>query len=209
MKHIISILLILITISVNSQSLNLNNNTVTLNDYGTVLNGTTTVWDDVMMPFNTGNTAGTGYPQFKADSGYYRFVIDTTGSSKCIIYMNVQMPHKWKEGSSIEPHIHYKVEGTTDPNVRVKYRWFNIDNSSYTSWSYYNLNKRSSTTAGNHAALYNSTPISGTDKTISSIFQCQIYVTAYETGKTELNAYQFDVHYEIDTQGSRNSLPPK
>jgi len=42
--------------------------------------------------------------------------------------------------------------------------------------------------------------ISGTGKTISSLLLCKIYLGGTPTN---VHAYQFDVHFEKDTNGSR------
>ena len=44
--------------------------------------------------------------------------------------------------------------------------------------------------------------ISGTGKHISSLLICQIYLSATPTN---VNAYQFDIHYEKDMEGSRTT----
>lgn len=170
---------------------------------GTHVNiGNATVWDDLMFPFEVGANAGTGYPTFVADSGYYTFVVDTTGISKCIMYFVVQMPHKWKEGSTIYPHVHYKYQTAVGtPNFIVKYKWYNTTGTTVMGWKWCPLTTTTGTT-DNTVQMANGGSISGSGKTISSILICQVYLSGTPTN---VNAYQFDIHYEIDTEGSRTT----
>ena len=166
-------------------------------------NGNATVWDDAQYPFTVGSNAGTGYPTFVADSGYYTFVIDTTGASKCIVYYNdCQLTHRWKEGSTVYPHIHYKYTTTTGtPTFGVKYRWFNRSETPG-AWTWIRLTQTTGTTDGKMEMSYNANGISGAGKTISSILQMQVYLIS-QTGTGGIFGYGTDVHFEMDTNGSR------
>jgi hypothetical protein len=168
------------------------------------LSGNATVWDDLMMPFSTGTTAGTGYPTYNADSMYHSFVVDTTGPSKCIIYMPIQLPHKWKEGSTIYPHIHYRhstTQGT--PTFRIKYKWVNIGATTGT-WNWYTMSTTTGTTNLTHQMVYNATGISGSGNTISSMLLMQIYLVNTSTATKTCDAFQFDIHVEQDALGSNS-----
>lgn len=165
------------------------------------LHGTATVWEDLMMPFTTGENATVGYPTFNADSLWYNFVIDTSGITKCIIYMPVQMPHRWKEGSTVYPHIHYHhVTAQGTPTFKVKYKWVNTG-SLTGDWKWLTMETTSGTTNNTHQMCYSTSGISGSGKTISSILLCMIYLTA-QTGTGGIDAYQFDIHHEINSLGS-------
>lgn len=164
------------------------------------LEGTATVWNDLMYPFESGANAGTGYPTFVADSNYYTFVVDTTGASKCVIYMTVQMPHWWKEGTTIYPHCHYKHQTAVGtPNFIIKYKWVNIGAATNSAWSWYRMGSTTSITDNAHAMSYGSGGISGTGKTISSLLLVQLYL---RTTPANVNAYQLDFHVEQDALGS-------
>ncbi len=161
-----------------------------------------TVWEDLMFPFSTGTFAAAGYPSFNADSLYYEFTIDTVAPSQCVMNFVIQMPHKWKEGSTIYPHVHYKHEtGVGTPTFKMKYKWYNNLSSTATSWKWLTMGTTSGTTDKTIQMVTNSGGVSGSGKTISSIVVCQVYLTA-QTGTGNVNAYQFDIHYEIDALGS-------
>jgi len=168
------------------------------------LKGTTTVWDDLMFPFETGQNAGTAYPLFNADSMYYSFVIDTTGVSKCIKYFTVQLPHKWA-GTNILPHVHYKHETAVgSPTFKVKYKWYDTLGSTQSGWKWLTMDQTTGTTDKTVQMCYSTSGISPQNFGISSICLIQVYLTA-RTGTGNVNAYQFDIHYEIDGFGSNNT----
>lgn len=180
--------------------------TITLDKVnGLRLYGTATMWDDLMFPFSTGLAGGASYPVNVPDSGYYTFVVDSTGVTKCIQYMTVQLPHRWKEGSNLYFHVHYKHETAVGtPNFIVKYRWANVGAVVQPlAWNWQRLGTTTGTTDKTHQMAYNSAGISGAGKTLSSLLFVQVYL---RTTPANVNAYQFDIHYEIDSMGSKEEI---
>ncbi len=164
------------------------------------LSGTSTVWNDMMFPFSLGNNGGNTYPTFDADSMYYSFVIDTTGITKCIQYMTVQLPHSIKENSQLYPHVHYKYEtGVGTPTFKVKYKWYSIGGTTQKDYQWYTMPNTTGTTDKTHQMCYGTGGITGDG--ISAILICQIYLTS-QTGTGNVHAWQFDIHYEQDALGS-------
>lgn len=166
------------------------------------LHGTSTVYDDLMFPFQTGSLGGGSYPAFVPDSGYYDFsAIDTTGPSKCVMYITVQLPHRWKSGSTIYPHVHVKYETGITPKFLLKYKW--VDNGGVVTpkaWSWYLMDQAAATTDKTIQRISGTSGISGTGKGISSMLICQVYLAP--TSSLNVKAYQFDVHIEINKMGS-------
>lgn len=168
------------------------------------LYGNSTVWDDLMFPFTTGHRGSNPTPAFNADSLWYGFS-GGTDTTSYIMYITVQMPHKWADGvDSIYPHIHYHhttAQGT--PTFRVRYKWFNIGSTTGT-WKYCTLSTTTATDNNTHQMSYAIKNISSSGKTISSILLCQIYLVS-QTGTGGIDAYQFDIHYPINSMGSNTS----
>jgi len=155
-----------------------------------------------MFPFTTGRIGTTGYPTLNEDSLYYTFTTpDTTGLTKCIMYFIGQMPHNYKENTTIYPHVHYKHEtivGT--PNFRIKYKFYNAAESSpLVPWKWYTMSNTTGTTDKTIQMSYGNGGI-GSPHSISSMILIQLYTYATPSN---VNAYQFDLHYEIDALGSR------
>lgn len=171
--------------------------------------GSSTVFDDLMFPFTTGFQGINPYPTFNADSIYYNWVIDTVGASKCMMYFIIQMPHTYKEGTTIYPHVHYKYETAVGtPTFRMKYKWYDSPESGNTNVAYnwYSMSNTTGTTNNTIQMCYNG-GISGVNKTISSILICELYLVA-QTGTGDVHAYQFDIHFEKDAVGS-NTITSK
>lgn len=183
-----------------------NSGTVTIDTVNAIrLTGKAIVWDDLMFPFSTGLAGGLSYPTNVPDSGYYTFVVDTTGPTKCIQYMTIQMPHAWAYGyDSLYPHVHYKHEtGVGTPNFIIKYRWVNIgDPATPVAWNWCRLDLTTGTTDKTHQMAYASKNISSAGKGISSILMVQVYL---RDTPTNVNAYQFDIHFPINSMGSNTT----
>lgn len=169
--------------------------------------GNATCWKDQLVPFNTGSTAGTGYPAFIADSMYYNFVLDSTGGSKCMQYHSVQINHDWVEGTTVFPHVHYKYYTAIGvPKFRIKYRvqpQAGMTGIMVSQWQWLTLDQNTGTTNFSEQIVYNATGISCTNRKVSCIIECQLYL--YDT-PTNIGAIQFDIHYQTDGIGSRTEF---
>lgn len=127
----------------------------------------------------------------------------------------VQMPHSWKEGTTIYPHIHWLGKASAAGNVEwnLEYSWVNYDpvtpqvfpaitTSTVVVNGPFVLNAHNITalTAGNVG-------ISGTGKKISSILICRIWRDAENATNDTYNADAgvlfLDFHYQLDSYGSR------
>lgn len=158
-------------------------------------------WEDLQFPFDLSHRGSNSYPTFNQDSIYYTFTVDSTSASKCIMYYVIQMPHKWAEGTKIYPHVHYKHEtGVGTPKFIMKYKWYNVGGTTATGWKWYRMDKTSGIDDKTHQMSYGLNGIDGTGKGISSIIVFQLYL---RDTPSNVNAWQFDIHYQIDALGSR------
>lgn len=171
---------------------------------GITLHGSSTVWNDIMFPFSTGIISGSASPVLVPDSAYYTFVVDTVGSpAVCKIYMQVQLPHWWKEGSTLYPHVHYKHEtGVGTPKFILKYKWFNIGTSTVNNWNWVRFDATTGTADKTMQLTYPTLGISGAGKTISSMLIIQLYL---RDSPTNVHAYELDFHLEMDKLGSNTN----
>ena len=211
MKKIIIYILILVSVVVNAQtptktvntSMTVTNAVELTKTYGVRLLDTTTVFNDLMFPFSVGQQGNNNYPPFNKDSLYFSFSVDSVGVDAQYMYFIIQLPHDWKQGSTIYPHVHYKYEsGVGTATFKMKYKWYSIGATTKIGWNWYTMNQTTGTTDKTHVMAYGS-GISGSGKGISSILICQVYL-ASATGTPPVNAWQFDIHYEIDSMGSRS-----
>jgi hypothetical protein len=129
------------------------------------------------------------------------------------------MPHNWKEGSVIYPHIHWSPQ-TTGQNGSViwglEYSWVNYNST--TPIAFPNTTIITATTAAitgtsdvdKHliTAFSSITPSTSQDK-ISSIMMCRLFRNSSAVADTYQGSaalLSFDFHYEIDGVGSNSQF---
>jgi len=181
-------------------------------------NGNATVWEDLrvgMGSFTRRGSADPNWVQFQdngaASTGIYLFAFDASTEQE--VYFVIQMPHSWKEGTSIIPHVHWCPDGNGGAGEKVswglEYAWKNInDVFGNTSIVYGDTATLDEDLLDNKHYMTNLTAISGSGQTISSCLVCRLFRDAGGNGGTDdygNDAFllDFDIHYEIDTVGSR------
>lgn len=171
-----------------------------------------TSWDDLKFPA-TGNrldSASTNYSYDTTNLGV-QFDDDARHIEEQLNYI-VQMPHAWKEGTSIYPHIHW-VQTTADhPNWLIGYRVYNNNEAPPGTWTYLKATTGVFTWSTGSLLQISSFPaISMTGKTLSCILDIKLWrdvangsteFTGAESSPVAVLLKEFDIHYEIDSFGS-------
>lgn len=120
-----------------------------------------------------------------------------------IVYTSFQMPHSYKEGSDIEPHIHMGQALDLQAVFKLEYIWVNIGDTLPATWTTITLDTYGVEYVSGtlHQILKASAHIDGTGMNISSILKCKLYRddNVY-TGDVLVS--DFDVHYQEDANGS-------
>lgn len=173
-----------------------------------VAHGDATTFDDI-GPMATSVGSGVNAPSF---TNYYgsQYAYEFVGTSNTKnIYMAFQMPHRYKAGSNVSPHLHLYIPTVSAPaavKFTMTYTWTNIGaaETSETSLStVINLDVADSNTH----KLFEFTPdITGTGKTFSSIIQCVFTRNPGDSQDTFTSSVWLksaDVHVEMDKLGSR------
>ena len=178
---------------------------------GTIhLNGTATVWEDLRVPVSSVSRLGFSDPDWvNFIDGVYALAFDG-GVTEEEVFFTVQMPHSWKEGTTITPHIHWSpgdigCEGEVVWNL--EYTWANID-SVFGETSTAQATDATGSTNLKHLFVDMDT-IDGSGKTISSILMCRLYrdpTLGGDTYEEDALLLEIDFHYESDTIGSRQIL---
>jgi len=159
-------------------------------------------WDDLRAPATGINPIGSPSPATpNTTDGSLTFAT----SNVCIAWF--QLPHAYKEGTDISPHIHWSKQTTNNGTVnwQMKYKWFNIGDvdpgfSSLVSATAYVPNSNTV----NKQALSEWADISGVGKTVSSMVCLFLQRTASgDTYTGAANLYEIDIHYQVDSLGSR------
>lgn len=183
--------------------------------------GTATAWDDLMIPGTSVKTTGTSPPSlaggFAGDNTLDLYVFDGVNTLEQVFF-TIQLPHNWRQGSTIYPHVHFSPTSTNtgDTNARVvrfgfEYTWANIGGT-FGATATLNLDSDPfvpNTSQWAHLLEKNAAGIAGTDKTISSMLVCPLFrnpADAADTYPQDVAFLQFDVHYEIDSLGSEQEF---
>lgn len=226
MKTLITILLLFTTLlsigqvcSVNeggtvtkfTDSINVANstNSVTLG-YRSALRvaGNTTVWDDLRGGVNRNQSGINNYPTFVEDSVYLSFSIDSTSVNKNVAFLEFQMPHDYKEGTRIYPHVHYRhTTGQGTPVFVWEKTWVNLGDVSAIAWTKHVTGTTTGTTDGT-SQLVGDSGIDGTGMHISSIIKIHLWLRSTSGATKTCFVESIDIHYEKDAIGS-NTISTK
>jgi hypothetical protein len=173
-------------------------------------NGTATVWDDLRVP-GLQVKIGASAPDLTAFLGagnllIYRFDGNATTEQ---VYFTIQLPHSYKEGSDITPHVHWSPINANAGNVKwqLEYSWANID-ATFPAVTTITATDAASGTAWDHQTI-DFSAITGTGKTISSMLVCRLFrdpTDAADTYASDAALLEIDFHFEINTIGSRAIL---
>jgi hypothetical protein len=171
---------------------------------------TDTAWDDLRFPAQAINPAGAASdPQRSTTTGLLEF----SGSADNVIMGVAQMPHAWKYGTAISPHLHLRFPTSTATNTRWKLEYDIADvNGNFTNASGTFTDGGTITIANpqnvNKHVIADFTDIVMTGYGLSTIVLWKISRLASSdaadtfTGLAQL--LEFDIHYEIDKFGSDN-----
>lgn len=170
-------------------------------------------WDDLRVTLDAGSNAAQVGSLTGITGPQVWFFRDNQGTEA--LSFTVQLPHGWKEGTTIYPHLHWIPKSTAAGNVQwnFDYTWANYDATTpevfpavttstvvATGGFTANTHMITSLTSGN-------TGISGTGKKISSILICRIWRNAdagnaSDTYAADAGALFLDFHIMLEGYGS-------
>jgi hypothetical protein len=185
------------------------------------LQGNATVWDDLRFPSTVFAKAGSSDPGFavfktyvSGSHGVYLYWFDASAEEE--LYMVAQMPHDWKIGSVIKPHVHWvpAANGTGSVSWGLEYTWASLNQAYGTT----NIIYGNTTTAGFSnvsGSISYLTPlpaITGTNQLLSSMIALRLFRNATsmagsgDTYPNDAGLLEFDIHYEKDSLGSNEEF---
>jgi hypothetical protein len=163
------------------------------------LEGTASVWDDLLQPATSGKKGANDKPDFN----YTEMTVDFPQNDTTeILYFNIQLPHTWKEGSFVFPHVHFLQNQTNVPTFKIDHRWAGLGES-FSNWETYTMSTLvfPYTSGTVHQIVYGNPGISGAGKGLSSMLQIKLYRDDNVfTG--DCSVLSFDIHIEISSLGS-------
>ena len=193
------------------------NNTYIESDGSLSYEGTATRYDDLKVPLSSTLRGGAEDPTFEAfkkdgegSVGVYaaRFKSNATED----VFFVVQMPHAWVEGTEIYPHLHWSpISDTGGDKVRwgFEFTWADVIGTFDDTTILYAEDPippiGGAPTAYQHV-ITSFKPLSGSGHTLSSMLICRVFRDGTHDNDTYKGfAYllEFDFHYQIDSDGSR------
>jgi hypothetical protein len=176
-----------------------------------VFAGAGTVYEDLRVPMTSTKLGGSKDPGFEVfianggSQGVFAYVFDKISEEE--LYFAVQIPHSWKIGSTIFPHVHWGVKtvpaGGTTVRWGLEYTVVDIDGVFSAPVIVY-------TTATDPVTQYKHILSGMTHITmagitsVSAMMLCRVFRdVANDTFNADASLFEFDFHYEIDTVGSR------
>jgi len=169
-------------------------------------------WDDLRVAANNVKvpaTKGPAWTVYKA-SIVLAFSDQAVEANEERVYFVIQLPHGYKEGTNLRPHVHWAGEDNTAGDVvwKLSYSWANMLGTFPPETSILLAASNSLVTDyHNYAQL---PEITGTGQEISSIVLCSLRRNSNNVLDTYCAklAYllEFDIHYQKDTLGSKEEL---
>ncbi len=176
-------------------------------------------WDDLRVVLDNGSYGAT-LDYLTGSSGPQIYYFRNSAPTDMMSF-TVQLPHNWKEGTTIYPHLHW-LPKTTAASGNVEwnfdYTWANYDPITPEVFPAITTNTVTATApvGGFTARAHTITPlttgnagIDGTGKKISSILICRIWRKADNSADTysyDAGVLFMDFHLQIDGWGSKTEF---
>ena len=168
-------------------------------DFGTVAPR----WDDLRFPAGNLKNGSSGVPAWNNTYGLQTFGVGD------YVFATVQLPHAWKVGTELRPHIHWCKTTSAAGTVRweLEYRWGKIGEVIDAAWTTLS-NETPTVSDGDTAWQHALTPWDAItppfDIQISDMLLCKLE-RVVEVGSgygPDVALLEFDIHYQIDSLGS-------
>jgi len=175
-----------------------------------LLTGDAVVFEDFRVPATAAKAGGSGVPpntQVSALGNIYEpFFQDVGLANEQSLYFNIQLPHSWKEGTTLYPHVHWMPSSTGAGTVRwgFEYTWVNIDGTFGTTTTIFGEEATTGVAYQHLMTALNSASMPGTGKTASSMILCRIFRNSSHDNDTftgDAIMLEFDLHYQVDKLG--------
>lgn len=171
------------------------------------------VWDDLRFPFVGRNIdTAAGFIDYDYTDLGVTFAVNARYAQTEQVSMVVQLPHSWKEGSVLVPHIHWIQSAAAVPNFMIEYRAYNNGEAPPVVWQQAVLDHHAFDYVSGSLAQISSFPmIDMTDLRISCLVDVKFFrdsanASGLFAGVDPLVAgslvKEFDIHYQIDALGS-------
>ncbi len=205
---IILLVIIFTSVIAAAQEVKINSNLIVEADGTIRMDSSATVWNDISVKLDKGsNSASLQY--LSGSSGPEIWYFRNNSGIESMSF-TIQMPHGWKEGSTIYAELYWtpRITSLAGENIEwnFEYSWANKSSTiqavtistviNYGPFTANTLQEKGLTPSG----------ISGLGKTISSLLICRIWRNSgnpSDTYPSDAGVLSVDFDYELDTFGSR------
>ncbi len=176
-----------------------------------IFEGDAVVWDDLKVPVTATRNFGAKEPlnyvfanDGNGSQGVYLWYFSPSQEQE--LFFTVQLPHSYKEGTDIEPHIHWtpynEVSTSGDVVWGLEYIWANIgDEFNYTTIT----SGTASVTPTIKHSMCDLGTMDGSGKTRSSMIVCRVFRDATNSSDTYddwICLLEIDFHFQKSTLGT-------
>lgn len=167
-------------------------------------------WDDLRFPANGLRTPGSyNAPDVEPATGLYLF---NGGATSEAVAGVAQMPHAWREGTVIKPHVHWTkttTSSTGDVYWQLEYQIANPGGTFAGSYTTIGASTVASGTPDSDTAWEHLiTPLGEIDMSAYTLSCCIVWVLSRiptngaDTYGQDARFLEFDIHYKQDAVGS-------
>lgn len=179
--------------------------------------GDAIAWDDIRVPLSSIKRLGFTDPdwvQFQDDgsgsTGVYALAFDKDTDEE--VFFDIQLPHNWKLGTDLHPHVHWAPSNTNTGDVTWKLEYtIATPGAVFGNTVFLSGTQAGSGSALNHQAI----DLSDIDMSayvnvldISIMLICRLFRDVSDADDYNADAFllEIDFHYQIDTLGSNAEL---
>lgn len=164
-------------------------------------------YDDLRIPGSSART-GASAPDLIAFAGSSTLRIDSfhgTGTAIQEVHFSAQMPHSWKEGSVVYPHIHWTPVSAAAGNVKwgLEYTVANVNETLPATTTLTVVTPTAGVAWRHQVSGFGAIDMTG--KKLSAMFHCRLFrdpADAQDTYTDYASFLEFDFHFLQDAIGS-------
>jgi hypothetical protein len=168
-------------------------------------------WDDVRTPGTTvalGANAP-GLENFSNSSTLKIYAFDGAGVLVEEVFLSVQLPHRYREGTDVYPHVHWvpTTAGAGSVVWQLEYAAANPVTGVFPNVSTIEIADAAAGVAWQHQ-IAPFAAIDGSDFKISTMLHCRLFrdpTHGSDDYAGDAGFLEFDLHFELNSPGSRQS----
>ncbi len=171
------------------------------------------MWEDLRFPAQGINPpGGVADPDVESTTGLLLFASNATETIAGV----AQLPHGWKQGSTLKPHVHWTRTTSASGGVQWVLDYELVNNGATAAFTYGSRAETGTVVAGtpdndtaNECLISALGDITTTGIKISGLLLWKLYRDhdhANDTYGADARLIEFDIHYQIDAHGSEQEF---